>query len=116
MCRPQNSAAWWRIGGVPATSTSSSVAGSCITLPGVSRARAVSCRLTMTCASHGASRRSEEHTSELQSVMRISYAVFGLKNNKHNMIKNFQLYQIEKSDEKKNAAKQHYEDMYITTV
>src|SRR3546814_8526132 len=27
--------------------------------------------------------RSEEHTSELQSLMRISYAVFGLKN-KHN--------------------------------
>src|SRR3546814_9537610 len=27
-------------------------------------------------------RRSEEHTSELQSLMRISYAVFCLKNNK----------------------------------
>src|SRR3546814_3766868 len=27
--------------------------------------------------------RSEEHTSELQSLMRISYAVFGLKKNKH---------------------------------
>src|SRR3546814_3226213 len=27
--------------------------------------------------------RSEEHTSELQSLMRISYAVFCLKNNKH---------------------------------
>src|SRR3546814_5733301 len=27
--------------------------------------------------------RSEEHTSELQSVMRISYAVFCLKTNKH---------------------------------
>src|SRR3546814_4481614 len=32
--------------------------------------------------------RSEEHTSELQSLMRISYAVFCLKNkNKHNHIK-----------------------------
>src|SRR3546814_4444657 len=35
----------------------------------------------------GAARRSEEHTSELQSLMRISYAVFCLKkkkkNNKH---------------------------------
>src|SRR3546814_6430725 len=30
--------------------------------------------------------RSEEHTSELQSLMRISYAVFGLKKNKTNMI------------------------------
>src|SRR3546814_9410353 len=28
--------------------------------------------------------RSEEHTSELQSLMRISYAVFCLKNNKKN--------------------------------
>src|SRR3546814_7065802 len=34
----------------------------------------------------GASGRSEEHTSELQSLMRISYAVFCLKkkNNTHN--------------------------------
>src|SRR3546814_10052181 len=29
------------------------------------------------------STRSEEHTSELQSLMRISYAVFSLKNKKH---------------------------------
>src|SRR3546814_12304307 len=28
--------------------------------------------------------RSDEHTSELQSLMRISYAVFCLKNKKHN--------------------------------
>src|SRR3546814_1481187 len=32
-------------------------------------------------------RRSEEHTSELQSLMRISYAVFCLKKKKHNTIK-----------------------------
>src|SRR3546814_3331850 len=31
----------------------------------------------------GASERSEEHTSELQSLMRISYAVFCLKKQKH---------------------------------
>src|SRR3546814_6938325 len=30
--------------------------------------------------------RSEEHTSELQSLMRISYAVFCLKKKKHNTI------------------------------
>src|SRR3546814_11823249 len=30
-------------------------------------------------------RRSEEHTSELQSLMRISYAVFCLKKKKHNI-------------------------------
>src|SRR3546814_5899304 len=31
------------------------------------------------------SNRSEEHTSELQSLMRISYAVFCLQKKKHNM-------------------------------
>src|SRR3546814_3386076 len=33
-------------------------------------------------------RRSEEHTSELQSLMRISYAVFCLKKKKHNKTNN----------------------------
>src|SRR3546814_3128208 len=33
---------------------------------------------------HGAQKRSEEHTSELQSLMRISYAVFCLKNKNYN--------------------------------
>src|SRR3546814_1662420 len=33
--------------------------------------------------SHSARRRSEEHTSELQSLMRISYAVFCLKKKKN---------------------------------
>src|SRR3546814_5415981 len=33
----------------------------------------------------GAGRRSEEHTSELQSLMRISYAVFCLKKKKNKM-------------------------------
>src|SRR3546814_2335046 len=32
--------------------------------------------------------RSEEHTSELQSLMRISYAVFCLKKKKHTKLKN----------------------------
>src|SRR3546814_4143960 len=32
--------------------------------------------------------RSEEHTSELQSLMRISYAVFCLKKKKHNINRN----------------------------
>src|SRR3546814_1683883 len=35
-------------------------------------------------ASSAAQRRSEEHTSELQSLMRISYAVFCLKKKKRN--------------------------------
>src|SRR3546814_8668300 len=34
---------------------------------------------------HEAATRSEEHTSELQSLMRISYAVFCLKKKKHNI-------------------------------
>src|SRR3546814_11623480 len=37
------------------------------------------------CGGSRAARRSEEHTSELQSLMRISYAVFCLKKKNHNM-------------------------------
>src|SRR3546814_1271193 len=37
---------------------------------------------TSWCASRAVPRRSEEHTSELQSLMRISYAVFCLKQKK----------------------------------
>src|SRR3546814_5647211 len=43
--------------------------------------------------------RSEEHTSELQSLMRISYAVFCLKKKKQNTISNYTLairYKIKK--------------------
>src|SRR3546814_8318320 len=39
-------------------------------------------RLLAGLAPHGVERRSEEHTSELQSLMRISYAVFCLKKQK----------------------------------
>src|SRR3546814_1546068 len=38
-------------------------------------------------------RRSEEHTSELQSLMRISYAVFCLKKKKKNNTKHTQTHQ-----------------------
>src|SRR3546814_5259209 len=41
-------------------------------------------RETLSEASTGAVERSEEHTSELQSLMRISYAVFCLKKKKIN--------------------------------
>src|SRR3546814_10879275 len=37
-------------------------------------------------------RRSEEHTSELQSLMRISYAVFCLKKKKYNTTKIHDIY------------------------
>src|SRR3546814_1678057 len=49
----------------------------------------IACRALRTShAFHSAMMRSEEHTSELQSLMRISYAVFCLKkkNKKHNEI------------------------------
>src|SRR3546814_2551021 len=38
--------------------------------------------------------RSEEHTSELQSLMRISYAVFCLKKKKHKQRANIQTYRV----------------------
>src|SRR3546814_5653402 len=41
-----------------------------------------SSRTSMSSAARGVSARSEEHTSELQSLMRISYAVFCLKKKK----------------------------------
>ena len=42
-----------RMGGVPATMTISSSAGSCMTSPGVNNGRDVSCRDTMRCPSQG---------------------------------------------------------------
>src|SRR3546814_1536771 len=47
--------------------------------------------------------RSEEHTSELQSLMRISYAVFCLKKKKHNTrllqhIHNYTWYELHSQD------------------
>src|SRR3546814_2799191 len=41
-------------------------------------------RQTISLSSAIATKRSEEHTSELQSLMRISYAVFCFKTKKHN--------------------------------
>src|SRR3546814_8568745 len=46
----------------------------------VARLVAIGAGLSVAC--HGAIDRSEEHTSELQSLMRISYAVFCLKKKK----------------------------------
>src|SRR3546814_6029125 len=48
--------------------------------------------------------RSEEHTSELQSLMRISYAVFCLKNKKHlhyNHRKHTRVHSIDHSTQRK---------------
>src|SRR3546814_5017233 len=49
-------------------------------------------RVTSSTTSGAPSMRSEEHTSELQSLMRISYAVFCLKKNKQFHIPTQKLY------------------------
>src|SRR3546814_7654805 len=49
--------------------------------------------------------RSEEHTSELQSLMRISYAVFCLKKKK-------QIHIINKSEEQQNKTKSQCNNRY----
>src|SRR3546814_4791741 len=51
--------------------------------PGVSAAQQIA-ELAFAEDMIGQTRRSEEHTSELQSLMRISYAVFCLKKKQHN--------------------------------
>src|SRR3546814_10270309 len=49
-------------------------------------------RLMGVARSHSGAARSEEHTSELQSLMRISYAVFCLKKKKLNITPIIHLY------------------------
>src|SRR3546814_3431960 len=44
------------------------------------------CRIVLLERTHAFDQRSEEHTSELQSLMRISYAVFCLKKKKQQII------------------------------
>src|SRR3546814_6916307 len=60
-------------------------------LSGLDRASARRCLLTLVEQDYAVADdryfRSEEHTSELQSLMRISYAVFCLKKNKKTIIK-----------------------------
>src|SRR3546814_5429648 len=59
--------------------------------------------------------RSEEHTSELQSLMRISYAVFGLKKNNHKTRRQqFITLQSNVIDSQKDANSIHIDnDLYI---
>src|SRR3546814_14195973 len=47
--------------------------------------RSACCSAPWTCCASTASKRSEEHTSELQSLMRTSYAVFCLKKKKYEL-------------------------------
>src|SRR3546814_2417484 len=55
-----------------------------------------------------ASSRSEEHTSELQSLMRISYAVFCLKKKRNNNIKFPTHDQIKSSIQTTSYKEEHY--------
>src|SRR3546814_2511321 len=51
--------------------------------------------------------RSEEHTSELQSLMRISYAVFCLKKKKKHIEYSIYRYHHKQNDEKMNTTRAH---------
>src|SRR3546814_2160410 len=73
---------------VPSDANDTAPASSASASPSISAARSRS-RLPLEASSIERPRmvaapRSEEHTSELQSLMRISYDVFGLKNNNNN--------------------------------
>src|SRR3546814_9516792 len=67
-----------RRGGRPGAGRQASRGQGALPAPGAHRLRR-SARPAPLCAALPASLRSEEHTSELQSLMRISYAVFCLK-------------------------------------
>src|SRR3546814_5749254 len=57
--------------------------------------------------------RSEEHTSELQSLMRISYAVFCLKKKK-NTIDNREIKSTHSINDYKNIKHRHHKTAHIT--
>src|SRR3546814_6990620 len=59
-------------------------AGDCLGIQGIDVDQGARRRQRERPAGADADERSEEHTSELQSLMRISYAVFFLKKKKHN--------------------------------
>src|SRR3546814_1748869 len=61
--------------------------------------------------------RSEEHTSELQSLMRISYAVFCLKKKKHlKLIKNKFGTTLQQECEKQRQQHRRYENVQNTKM
>src|SRR3546814_8310194 len=67
----------WMTAAKPAAAPGTALAAS------VNRSRSAVSAPTATASNCSASSRSEEHKSELQSLMRISYAVFCLKNKQH---------------------------------
>src|SRR3546814_10834075 len=76
---------------------------------GVRRPPTASCRPDRTRSGMGARMRSEEHTSELQSLMRISYAVFCLKK-KHKKLH----YQHNKGDTHNKTPARHDQNQQLT--
>src|SRR3546814_2196102 len=52
--------------------------------------------------------RSEEHTSELQSLMRISYAVFCLKKKKHNLQRQYCTLHTQNTSIQHNNTSRHH--------
>src|SRR3546814_8458259 len=83
-CNAGNSAPWCRLPSVSETSRARGVCLRAICREACGRAlrRATAERRCCDCMEYRT--RSEEHTSELQSLMRISYAVFCLKKKKDN--------------------------------
>src|SRR3546814_9508428 len=70
--------------------------GRCVPGPSPTRGVMRSCSIS-SMPGFSACRRSEEHTSELQSLMRISYAVFCLKKKKqHTQSKEQKLYKMQR--------------------
>src|SRR3546814_7909156 len=59
-------------------------------------------------------KRSEEHTSELQSLMRISYAVFCLKKKKHKDRGHY--VRLERKEEKRNLTQKYSDNTPLRRV
>src|SRR3546814_10780843 len=60
--------------------------------------------------------RSEEHTSELQSLMRISYAVFCLKKKKHERLNSHEMTKINNPKKTVTCIIETYKDQSRTTT
>src|SRR3546814_9146785 len=69
----------------PRPNSTSSTASALVTMQHTTSAPATASAADVTTLRPRAASRSEEHTSELQSLMRISYAVFCLKKKKNNI-------------------------------
>src|SRR3546814_4457171 len=80
--RSSDLSSFWRAGRSIVPSPRSSMPVPRASRPSSTRPRGCVTRRSSSCRNISASSRSEEHTSELQSLMRISYAVFCLKKKK----------------------------------